>query len=88
MPNTTPNLATPDHQTPTNETPIASTHPPSAVAVTQSQSDANDAPGFNVLLAAIDERHDDVFDDVLASQTPITQSPTQPIIAAATQSSP
>ena len=29
--------------------------------VTQSQSDANDVPGINVLLAAIDERHDDVL---------------------------
>ena len=62
--------------------------PPSAVAVMQLQSDANDVPDINVLLAAIDEVRDDVFDDVLASQTPIMQSPTQPIIAATTQFSP
>ena len=62
--------------------------PPNAVAVTQSQSEVEDVPGINVLLSAIDEVHDDVFDETLLAQKPIIESPSQPILAAATQSSP
>ena len=72
MPDTIPNLTTPDAQTPINVTPIASTHPPSALAVTQPKSEAENTPCINVLLAAIEEAHNDLFDDVLVSQTPIT----------------
>ena len=88
MPNTTPNLSTPGTQTPTNQTPTASTHPPSAVVVTQTQSDHPEAPGFDALLAASHAPEDDLFDETLMAQMPIIHSPTQPIIPAATQDSP
>ena len=88
MSDTTPNLSTPDAQTPSNQTPNASTHPPSAVAVTQTQSEYDNSMGADVLLAASQMMHDEVFDETLLAQTPIIQSPTQPIIAAVTQPSP
>ena len=88
MPNTTPNLSTPDAQIPSNQTPIASTHPPSAAVIAQTQSDHPEAPGFNVFLAASDLPEDDLFDETLMAQTPIIHSPSQPIIPAATQHSP
>ena len=68
--------------------PNASTHPPSAVAVTQTQSEHDNSIGIDVLLTASKMTHDKVYDETLLAQTPIVESPTQPIIAAATQSSP
>ena len=88
MPDTTPNLSTPDTQTPSNQMPIASTHPPSAAVITQTQSGHPEVPGFNALLAASDVPEDDLFDETLMAQTPIIHSPSQPIIPAATQDSP
>ena len=87
MPDTTPNLSTPDAQTPSFQTPNASTHPSSAVAVTQTQSEYDYSMGAEVLLAASQRMHEEVYDETLLVQTPNIQSPTQPIIAATTQPS-
>ena len=88
MPDTTPNLSTPDAQSPSNQTPIDSTYPPSAAVITQTQSDHPEAPSFNSLLAASDQPEDDLFDETLMAQMPIIHSPSQPIMPAATQHSP
>ena len=60
MSNTTPNLSTLGNQTPSNQTLTRSTNPPSAVAVTQSQSEVEEMPGINALLSANDDVHDHV----------------------------
>ena len=52
MSDTTPNLSTPHAQTPSAPMPNASTHPPSAVVVTQMQSHNDNTNDIDVLLAA------------------------------------
>ena len=88
MADTTPNFFTPDAQTPSDQTPNTSTHPSSVVAVTQTQLEYDNSMGADVLLAASQKMHDEVYNETLLAQTPNIQSPTQPIIAAATQPSP
>ena len=61
MSDTTPNLSTPNAQTPSNQTPNTSTHPPSAVAVTQTKSEHDNSIGIDVLLAASEVTHDEVY---------------------------
>ena len=56
--------------------------------MTQTQSEHDNSIDIDVLLAAGEMIHDEVYDETLLAQTPIVESPTQPIIAAATQSSP
>ena len=68
MADTTPNLSTPDAQTPSNQTPNASTHPSSAVAVMQTQSEYDNSMGTEVLLAAGQRMHDEVYDETLLAQ--------------------
>ena len=88
MSDTTPNLSTSNAQTPSDQMPNTSTQPSSAVAVTQMQSDYDNSMSADVLLAASQMMHDEVYDETLLAQTPNIESPTQPIIAAATKPSP
>ena len=83
MSDTTPNLSAPNALPPSNQM-----HTPSAVALTQIQSDHETSIGIDLLLAASEMAHDEVYDETLLTQTPIVESPFQPIIAAVTQSSP
>ena len=45
-------------------------------------------PGFHALLSVTQQAYEDIFDDALASQTPVIPSPTQPIVPVVTQHSP
>ena len=71
MSDTTPNLSTRNARTPSNQRPNASTHPPSAVAVTQTQSEHDNSIGIDILLAASEMTHDEVYDETLLAQTPL-----------------
>ena len=88
MSNTRPNLFMPDQQTPSSAPHNASTHPPSALVVSQTQVDTMPLSGFEALLSVTQQAYEDIFDETLASQTPTIPLPTQPIIPVATQHSP
>ena len=89
MSNATPNHLPPDNQNPFSTLHNASTQPNSAVVVSQTQTETPPESRFEALLAATQDSLSDLHDDdALLSQTPMILSPTQPIIPAATQSSP
>jgi len=88
MSNATPNLFTPDQQTPSTTPHNTASVPPTAAVVSQTQADIPSTPGFDALVSVSQQAYDDIFDETLASQTPVIPSPTQPIIPAATQTSP
>ena len=88
MSNATPNLFTPEPQHTSVQAHNASTYPASAAVITQTQSDSPPAPGNEALLSASEIAHLDVHNDTLAVQTPVINSPSQPLIQAPTQLSP